>query len=96
MEGEALLKLCLESPVYFSFSCCILASRTTPAQNGAASYGYPSPGMMNGYGPPQSAPPAYPYPSPQQNGFYPGPTPAAGNVGYPHPTAAAGTACSTL
>lgn len=73
------------------FFLVVSASRAAPAQNGAASYGYPSPGMMNGYGPPPPAPPSYAYPSPaQQNGFYQGPTPAAGNMGYPYPTAAAG------
>ncbi|XP_056143445.1 postacrosomal sheath WW domain-binding protein [Lampris incognitus] len=64
------------------------ASRAAPAQNETASYGYPSPGMMNGYGP-SPAPQSYPYaPPPQQNGFYQGPPPAAGNMGYPYPTAA--------
>lgn len=76
---------------FFFLFLVVSASRAAPAQNGAASYGYPSPGMMNGYGPPPPAPPAYAYPSPaQQNGFYQGPTPAAGNMGYPYPTAAAG------
>lgn len=73
------------------FSSCVPASRAAPAQNGAAAYGYPSPGMMNGYGPSSPAPNGYPYPPPpQQNGFYQGPPPppAAGNMGYP---AAAGT-----
>ncbi|KAM9780615.1 postacrosomal sheath WW domain-binding protein [Neosynchiropus ocellatus] len=71
------------------FKLATNASRS-PAQNGAASYGYPAPGMMNGYGPPPPAPPGYPYGAypPQQNGFYP-PPPAAGNMGYPYPTTAA-------
>jgi len=78
---------------FFSLSSCFAASRAAPAQNGAPSYGYPSPGVMNGYGPAPAAPNGYPYPPPpQQNGFYQGPPPpAAGNMGYPYPTAAAGT-----
>lgn len=71
----------------------VLASRAAPAQNGAFSYGYPSPSMMNSYGPPPAAPPSYPYPPPgQQNGFYQGPPPpaAAGNMGYHYPTAPTG------
>lgn len=73
----------------------VLASRAAPAQNGAFSYGYPSPSMMNSYGPPPAAPPSYAYPPPgQQNGFYQGPPPpaaAAGNMGYHYPTAPTGT-----
>ncbi|CAI5674517.1 unnamed protein product [Oreochromis niloticus] len=66
------------------------ASRGAPVQNGAAAYGYPSPGMMNGYGPPPPAPQGYPYPPPpQQNGFYQGPPPAAGNMPYSYPPPAA-------
>nr|XP_020480597.1 postacrosomal sheath WW domain-binding protein [Monopterus albus] len=73
------------------FKLATNASRAAPAQNGAASFGYPSPGMMNGYGPPPPAPPGYPYPPPpQENGFYQGPPPAAGNMGYPYPTPTAG------
>lgn len=72
----------------------VLASRAAPAQNGAFSYGYPSPSMMNSYGPPPAAPPSYAYPPPgQQNGFYQGPPPpaaAAGNMGYHYPTAPTG------
>lgn len=69
----------------------VSASRAPPAQNGAASYGYPSPGMMNGYGPPPTAPPSYAYPAPgRQNGFYQVQPPVAGNMGYPYPTATAG------
>lgn len=65
----------------------VLASRAPPAQNGGASFGYPSPGVMNGYGPPP-VPQNYPYESPpQQNGFYQAPP---GNMGYPYPMAAAG------
>lgn len=69
-----------------------LASRAAPAQNGAFSYGYPSPSMMNGYGPPPVAPPSYAYPPPgQQSGFYQGPPPAAvGPMGYHNPTAPTG------
>lgn len=71
--------------------CCVSASRAAPAQNGAPSYGYPSPGVMNGYGPAPPAAHGYPYPPPtQQNGFYQGPPPAA-NMGYNYPPAAAGT-----
>lgn len=75
----------------FSPNLFVSASRAPPAQNGAASYGYPSPGMMNGYGPPPTAPPSYGYPPPgRQNGFYQVPPPVAGNMGYPYPTATAG------
>uniref|UniRef100_A0A8C4H0J0 WBP2 N-terminal like n=1 Tax=Dicentrarchus labrax TaxID=13489 RepID=A0A8C4H0J0_DICLA len=93
-EGQAHFKMSFPSGGAIEvgqhlFKLATNASRAAPAQNGAASYGYPSPGPMNGYGPP---PPAYPYPTPpQQNGFYQGPLPAAGNMGYPCPTAAAGT-----
>lgn len=73
------------------FIASVAASRAAPAQNGATSYGYPSPSMMNGYGPPPPAPPGYAYQPPvQSNGFYPSPAPPAGNMGYPYPTAAAG------
>uniref|UniRef100_A0AAQ6IN97 GRAM domain-containing protein n=1 Tax=Anabas testudineus TaxID=64144 RepID=A0AAQ6IN97_ANATE len=96
-EGQAHFKMSFPSGGAIEvgqhlFKLATNASRAAPAQNGAASYGYPSPGMMNGYGPPSSAPPGYPYPPPppQQNGFYQGPPPAAGNMGYPYPTAAAG------
>uniref|UniRef100_H3CZT8 WBP2 N-terminal like n=1 Tax=Tetraodon nigroviridis TaxID=99883 RepID=H3CZT8_TETNG len=61
-----------------------------PAQNGAFSYGYPSPSMMTSYGPPPAAPPSYGYPG-QQNGFFQGPPPplpaAAGTMGYHNPAA---------
>lgn len=67
------------------------ASRAAPAQNGASAYGYPSPCVMNGYGPAPPAPPGYTYQPPAQaNGFYPGPAPPPGNMGYPYPAAAAG------
>lgn len=67
------------------------ASRAAPAQNGASAYGYPSPCVMNGYGPAPPAPPGYTYQPPvQANGFYPGPAAAPGNMGYPYPAAAAG------
>lgn len=74
-----------------SFCDPVAASRAAPAQNGASSYGYPSPSAMNGYGPPPPAPPGYAYQPPAQaNGFYPGPAPPPGNMGYPYPAAAAG------
>lgn len=67
------------------------ASRAAPAQNGASAYGYPSPCVMNGYGPAPPAPPGYTYQPPvQANGFYPGPAAPPGNMGYPYPAAAAG------
>lgn len=85
--------------LFFSPPPINLASRAAPAQNGAFSYGYPSPSMMNSYGPPPAAPPSYPYPPPpgQQNGFFQGPPPppaaAAGNMGYHNPTAPMGRTC---
>ncbi|XP_029945615.1 postacrosomal sheath WW domain-binding protein [Salarias fasciatus] len=92
-EGQAHFKLTFTSGGAIEvgqqlFKLATNASRAAPAQNGAASYGYPSP-MMNGYGPSPAAPPGYPYPPPQQNGFYQAP-PGAVNMGYPDPTAAAG------
>lgn len=74
------------------YNCdAVAASRAAPAQNGASSYGYPSPCVMNGYGPAPPAPPGYVYQPPAQaNGFYPGPAPPPGNMGYPYPAAAAG------
>lgn len=69
------------------FKLATNASRAKPAQNGAAAYGYPSPGNM-GYGPP---PPAYPYPGPPAaNGFYQPPPPTADNMAYPYPPPAPG------
>lgn len=69
------------------FKLATNASRAPPAQNGGASFGYPAPGAMNGYGPPPM-PMGYPYaPPPQQNGFHPGPAPPPGNMGYPYPAA---------
>ncbi|KAG7262389.1 hypothetical protein CRUP_018313 [Coryphaenoides rupestris] len=66
------------------FKLATNASRPPPAQHGGPSFGYPSPGGMNGY---PTAPPGYPFPPapqnngffqpppPQQNGFYQGPPP---------------------
>ncbi|XP_033827448.1 postacrosomal sheath WW domain-binding protein [Periophthalmus magnuspinnatus] len=69
----------------YLFKLATNASRAPPAQNGAAAYGYPSPVMINSYGPP-APPPAYPYPGPPQpNGYYPAPPPAAANMAYPYP-----------
>ncbi|XP_063079921.1 postacrosomal sheath WW domain-binding protein [Engraulis encrasicolus] len=69
------------------FKLATNASRAPPAQNGGASFGYPSPGGMNGYGPPPM-PMGYPYaPPPQQNGFHPGAAPPPANMGYPYPAA---------
>ncbi|XP_061080080.1 postacrosomal sheath WW domain-binding protein isoform X2 [Conger conger] len=70
------------------FKLATNASRAPPAQNGGPSFGYPSPGAMNGYGP--AAPQNYPYAPPHQNGFYPAPPAPQGNFGYPYPTASAG------
>uniref|UniRef100_A0A3Q3EVB7 WBP2 N-terminal like n=1 Tax=Labrus bergylta TaxID=56723 RepID=A0A3Q3EVB7_9LABR len=96
-EGQAHFKMSFPSGGAIElgqhlFKLATNASRAPPAQNGASSFGYPSPGMMNGYGPPSQAPPAYPFPPPppQQNGFYQGPPPAPTNMGYPSPTPAAG------
>uniref|UniRef100_A0A3Q2P052 WBP2 N-terminal like n=1 Tax=Fundulus heteroclitus TaxID=8078 RepID=A0A3Q2P052_FUNHE len=97
-EGQAQFKMSFPSGGAIEvgqhlFKLATNASRAAPAQNGAPAYGYPSPGMVNGYGPPASAPNSYPYaPPPQQNGFYQGPSPptAPGNMGYPYPAAAAG------
>uniref|UniRef100_A0A3Q0TCB9 WBP2 N-terminal like n=1 Tax=Amphilophus citrinellus TaxID=61819 RepID=A0A3Q0TCB9_AMPCI len=99
-EGQAHFKMSFPSGGAIElgqhlFKLATNASRAAPAQNGAAAYGYPSPGMMNGYGPPPPASQGYPYPPPppqqQQNGFYQGPPPAAaGNMAYPYPPAAAG------
>ncbi|XP_020782879.1 postacrosomal sheath WW domain-binding protein [Boleophthalmus pectinirostris] len=74
----------------YLFKLATNASRAPPAQNGAAAYGYPSPVMMNSYGPPPPAP-AYPYPGPPQpSGYYQAPPPAAGNMAYPYPPPAPG------
>ncbi|XP_037113573.1 postacrosomal sheath WW domain-binding protein [Syngnathus acus] len=100
-EGQAHFKMSFPSGGAIElgqhlFKLATNASRGDPAQNGAASYhGYPSPGMMNGYGPPPPAAQGYPFaPAPQQNGFYPQPPPpppaAPGNMGYPYPAAAPG------
>ncbi|KAK1876949.1 WW domain-binding protein 2 [Dissostichus eleginoides] len=98
-EGQASFKMSFTSGGAIEvgqhlFKLATNASRAAPAQNGAASFGYPSPGMMNGYGPAPPAPPApqgYTYtPSPQQNGFYQGPPPPAANMGYPMPMPATG------
>jgi len=94
-EGQASFKMSFNSGGAIElgqhlFKLATNASRAAPAQNGAASYGYPSPGMMNGYGPPP-APQNYSYaPPPPQNGFYQGPPPPMANTGYPYPTAPAG------
>nr|XP_015800780.2 postacrosomal sheath WW domain-binding protein [Nothobranchius furzeri] len=90
-EGQASFKMTFTSGGAIEvgqhlFKLASNASRSTPAQNGAPSYGYPSPMMVNGYGPPPPAPNGYPYPPPpQQNGFYQGSAPPAGNMGYPYP-----------
>ncbi|XP_077414661.1 postacrosomal sheath WW domain-binding protein [Vanacampus margaritifer] len=96
-EGQAHFKMSFPSGGAIDFGQHLFklatnASRGAPAQNGDASYhGYPSPGMMNGYGPSPPAPQGYPYaPPPQQNEFYPPPPTAAGNMGYPYPTAPPG------
>ncbi|XP_034066126.1 postacrosomal sheath WW domain-binding protein [Gymnodraco acuticeps] len=98
-EGQASFKMSFPSGGAIEvgqhlFKLATNASRAAPAQNGAASFGYPSPGMTNGYGPAPPAPPApqgYTYtPSPQQNGFYQGPPPPAANMGYPMPMPATG------
>ncbi|AWP18549.1 putative WW domain-binding protein 2-like isoform 3 [Scophthalmus maximus] len=95
-EGQANFKMSFTSGGAIElgqhlFKLATNASRAGPAQNGAASYGYPSPGMMNGYGPTPPAPHGYPYPPPpQQNGFYQGAPPAPANMGYAYPTDAAG------
>ncbi|XP_030649571.1 postacrosomal sheath WW domain-binding protein [Chanos chanos] len=92
-EGKATFKMSFNSGGAIElgqhlFKLATNASRAPPAQNGGASFGYPSPGAINGYGP-APMPQAYPYaPPPQQNGFYPGPT-APPTMGYPYPTAAA-------
>lgn len=92
-EGQAHFKMCFPSGGAIDlgqhlFKLATNASRAPPAQNGAASYGYPSPGIMTNYGPP---PPAYPYPGPPQpNGFYQAPPPAAGNMAYPYAPPAPG------
>lgn len=99
LKKLSLFSLCWKG--FFFFPPINLASRAAPAQNGAFSYGYPSPSMMNSYGPPPAAPPpSYPYPPPpgQQNGFFQGPPPpppaaAAGNMGYHNPTAPMGRTC---
>lgn len=91
-EGQASFKMSFSSGGAIElgqhlFKLATNASRAPPAQNGGASFGYPSPGVMNGYGPPP-VPQNYPYESPpQQNGFYQAPP---GNMGYPYPMAAAG------
>ncbi|KAG7460017.1 hypothetical protein MATL_G00216750 [Megalops atlanticus] len=93
-EGQAHFKMSFPSGGAIElgqhlFKLATNASRAPPAQNGGASFGYPSPGAMNGYGPPP--PQSYPYaPPPQQNGFYPAPPPPQGNLGYPYPTVSAG------
>ncbi|XP_067088783.1 postacrosomal sheath WW domain-binding protein [Osmerus mordax] len=94
-EGQATFKMSFTSGGAIElgqelFKLATNASRAPPAQNGGASYGYPSPGMMNGYGP-AAVPNSYPFaPPPQQNGFYQGPPAPPVNMGYPYPTAAAG------
>lgn len=94
-EGQAHFKMSFPSGGAIElgqhlFKLATNASRGAPVQNGAAAYGYPSPGMMNGYGPTPPAPQGYPYPPPpQQNGFYQGPPPAAGNMPYSYPPPAA-------
>uniref|UniRef100_A0A8C7Z3N6 WBP2 N-terminal like n=1 Tax=Oryzias sinensis TaxID=183150 RepID=A0A8C7Z3N6_9TELE len=78
-EGQATFKMSFPSGGAIEvgqhlFKLATNASQAPPAQNGAASYGYPAPGMMNGYGPSPPAPNGYPYPPPpQQNGFYQAP-----------------------
>ncbi|XP_053299695.1 postacrosomal sheath WW domain-binding protein [Pleuronectes platessa] len=95
-EGQAHFKMSFTSGGAIElgqhlFKLATNASRAGPAQNGAASYGYPSPGVMNGYGPAPPAQHGYPYPPPpQQNGFYQAPPAAPDNMGYTYPTAAAG------
>ncbi|XP_004071855.1 postacrosomal sheath WW domain-binding protein [Oryzias latipes] len=95
-EGQANFKMSFPSGGAIEvgqhlFKLATNASQAPPAQNGAASYGYPAPGMMNGYGPPPPAPNGYPYPPPpQQNGFYQGPPVVPGNVGYSYAPAAGG------
>ncbi|KAG7505525.1 hypothetical protein JOB18_033686 [Solea senegalensis] len=96
-EGQAHFKMSFPSGGAIElgqhlFKLATNASRAGPPQNGVASHGYPSPGMMSGYGPPPPAPNGYAYPqAPQHNGFYQGPPPPApGNMGYPYPPAAAG------
>ncbi|XP_008328542.1 postacrosomal sheath WW domain-binding protein [Cynoglossus semilaevis] len=68
------------------FKLATNASRAGPPQNGAPSYGYPSPVMMNGYGPAAPAQGGYAYPAPpQQNGFYQGPPSAPAPAPAPAP-----------
>ncbi|KAM6956963.1 postacrosomal sheath WW domain-binding protein [Aplochiton taeniatus] len=94
-EGKASFKMSFPSGGAIElgqelFKLATNASRAPPAHNGGASYGYPAPGMMNGYGPAPAPAPQYYPPPPQQNGFYQGPPAPQGNIGYPYPTAAAG------
>ncbi|XP_018593983.1 postacrosomal sheath WW domain-binding protein [Scleropages formosus] len=72
------------------FKLATNASRAPPAQNGGPSFGYPSPGVMNGYGPPPG-PYGYPYGyPPPQNGFAGAPSAPQGNMGCPFPPPSAG------
>ncbi|MFT7797843.1 WW domain-binding protein 2-like [Arapaima gigas] len=72
------------------FKLATNASRAPPAQNGSPSFGYPSPGVMNGYGPPPG-PYGYPYAyNPPQNGFAGAPTAPQGDMGYPFASPSAG------
>ncbi|XP_028843094.1 postacrosomal sheath WW domain-binding protein [Denticeps clupeoides] len=89
-EGQASFKMSFPSGGAIElgqlmFKLATNASRGPPAQNGGMSFGYPSPGAMNGYGsPPVSQ--WYPYAPPHPT-FYQGPAPPPENMGYPPPTA---------
>ncbi|CAL8273978.1 unnamed protein product [Lota lota] len=65
------------------FKLATNASRPPAAQPGGPSFGYPSPGGVNGFTP---APPSYPYPpAPQHNGFYQPPPPQQNGFYQPPP-----------
>ncbi|MFT7804008.1 WW domain-binding protein 2-like [Arapaima gigas] len=96
-EGQATFKLAFPSGGAIElgenlFKLASNASRGQPVHSGASSFGYPSPGAMNSYGP---VPAPYSYPCgqpPQSNGFFQVPPQALSTMGYPCPTAPAGPA----
>uniref|UniRef100_A0A8C5A631 WBP2 N-terminal like n=1 Tax=Gadus morhua TaxID=8049 RepID=A0A8C5A631_GADMO len=76
-EGRASFKMS-----FTSGGAIELASRPPAAQPGGPSFGYPSPGGVNGFTP---APPGYYPQAPQHNGFYQPPPPQQNGFYQPPP-----------
>ncbi|KPP76079.1 WW domain binding protein 2-like, partial [Scleropages formosus] len=91
-EGQATFKLAFPTGGAIElgqnlFKLASNASRGQPVQSGGPSFGYPSPGVMNGFGL-SPTPHNYPYGQPpQNNSFYQVPPQPPGNMGYLYPTA---------